>query len=75
MDVLGYPPEEPKTTGPKHTNPGSYVLKYGRHAGKSIEEIASLGERGVEYLRLLAKDSPKLRDMINEHLNESSAVS
>lgn len=54
---------------------GSYVLKYGRYSGKSIKEIAETGQRGIEYLRLLAKDSPKLRDTIISYIESRSAVS
>jgi hypothetical protein len=48
------------------------VLKYGRFAGKTLAEVA-VEPRGIEYLRLLAKDSPKLRGPIEEFLR--SAVS
>lgn len=59
----------------KPAGDGSYVLKYGRHSGKSIKEVADLGERGIEYLRLLAKDSPKLRNTIISYIESRSAVS
>lgn len=65
------PPDFEKKTG----NSGGYVLKYGRHAGSTISSIATLGERGVEYLRLLASESPKLKDVINEYLDTCSTVS
>lgn len=51
---------------------GSYVLKFGRFKGMSIAEV-SRQPRGVEYLELLAKDSPRLTSMINGFLR--SAVS
>ena len=57
------------------TNDGKYVLKYGRYSGMSIRDIADLGERGLEYLKMLAKDSPKLTDIINGYLESRSAVS
>jgi hypothetical protein len=71
--VFGYPPEE--FDKPKPVASGKYVLKYGRHAGQSLESVASSGERGIEYLRLLAKDTPKLKDIINDYLDSRSAVS
>jgi hypothetical protein len=53
---------------------GSYVLKHGRYKGSSVSDVASLGERGVEYLRLLAKDSPKMAPIINEYFDSCTAV-
>lgn len=56
-------------------NPGAYTLKYGRYKGMQIKSVANLGDRGIEYLRLLATESPKLKDIINEYLESRSAVS
>lgn len=46
---------------------GTHTLKYGRFAGKTLEQI-SKEPRGVEYLELLANDNAKLRDTINTFL-------
>lgn len=68
--VFGYVDiPEPKT------NDGKYVLKYGRYKGMSIKSVANLGERGIEYLKMLASDTPKLADIINGHLDSRSTVS
>lgn len=64
--IFGQPP------APASGQSGGLRLKYGRYAGKTIAEIAA-EPRGVEYLRLLAKDSSKLRGPIEELLR--SAVS
>lgn len=70
-NVFGYPPDEPK----KPQSSGRYVLKHGRHKGSTIEEVANLGDRGVEYLRILSRESPKLTEIIEQFLNSRSAVS
>lgn len=67
-NVFGYPPED---HAPKKT--GSYVLKHGRHKGSTIAEVAESGDRGVEYLRILAKESPKLTGIIEDYLGLRSA--
>lgn len=51
---------------------GELRLKYGRYSGKTLAEIVE-EPRGIEYLRLLAKESPKLRGPIEDYLR--SAVS
>jgi hypothetical protein len=70
--VFGSPPDSPAK---KMDNPGSYVLKYGRHKGSTIDSVAKLGDRGVEYLMLLSRESPKLKVIIDEYLGSRSAVS
>jgi hypothetical protein len=70
--VFGSPPDSPDK---KMGNPGTYVLKYGRHKGSTIDSVAKLGDRGVEYLMLLSRESPKLKGIIDEYLGSRSAVS
>lgn len=70
--ILGEPPVVQVGTV---SNPGTYTLKYGRYKGMQIRSVANLGDRGIEYLRLLATESPKLKDIINEYLDSRSAVS
>ena len=70
--VFGSPPDSPSK---KIGNPGSFVLKYGRHKGSTIESVAKLGDRGIEYLMLLSRESPKLKGIIDEYLGSRSAVS
>lgn len=56
-------------------NDGSYALKYGRYKGMRIRDVAEMGDRGVEYLSILAKETPKLKGIINGYLESRSAVS
>ena len=58
----------------RKSSAGSYVLKHGRHKGKTIAEVAASGERGEEYLRLLAKDSKALKPLIDACLSSRPAV-
>jgi hypothetical protein len=68
--VFGYPPA---STG--FPNPGGYVLKHGRYKGKAIRDVAESVDRGEEYLRLLASESPKMKGIIDDYFNSRSAVS
>lgn len=70
--ILGEPPVVQARTS---SNPGTYTLKYGRYKGMQIRHVADLGDRGVEYLRILAGESPKLKGIISEYLDSRSAVS
>ena len=52
---------------PAETKKEGFVLKHGRYAGKSLDEV-SAQPRGNEYLRCLAANDEKLRQIINDHL-------
>jgi hypothetical protein len=71
--IFGYPPEN--ELRPESRNAGDYVLKHGRYKGQSIAEVASSGQRGIEYLKILSKDSPKMTGIIAEYFDSRSAVS
>jgi len=69
--VLGEPPA---VQARAVSNPGTYTLKYGRYKGMQIRSVANLGDRGIEYLRLLAKDSTKMAPIINSYFESCTAV-
>lgn len=71
--IFGSPPEQPDAAR-RISNPGSYVLKHGRHKGETIDGVAKLGERGLEYLRMLSADSPVMKAIIEEYFDSRSAV-
>jgi hypothetical protein len=71
VNVFGYPPASQESV----RDPGGYVLKHGRYKGQSIKSVADLGQRGVEYLKLLARDSQKMNGIISEYFESRSAVS
>lgn len=61
------PPQAGDGSAPAaHGDPGKFVLKYGRWKGWTIESVAKLGPRGVEYLKLVAGDSKALSPIISE---------
>lgn len=70
--VFGYPPNAPIVS---HSDPGGYVLKHGRYKGQTIRDVAESVNRGAEYLQLLAKESPKMKPIIDEYFSSRSTVS